>query len=36
MIDKETVTLNNLAAAAKAGQGKFDALVAAAKKRTGK
>jgi len=36
LIDKETVTLNNLSAQMKAGSSKFDALVAAAKKRTGK
>jgi len=36
LIDKETITLNNLSAQMKAGSGKFDALVAAAKKRTGK
>ena len=36
MIDKETVTLNNLQAQMQSGSGKFDALVAAAKKRVGK
>ena len=36
LIDKETVTVNNLQTQMKAGSGKFDALVAAAKKRTGK
>jgi hypothetical protein len=36
MIDKETVTLNGLQAQAKSGSGKFDALVAAAKRRVGK
>lgn len=36
LIDEETVTINNLQAQMKAGSGKFDALVAAAKKRTGK
>jgi len=36
LIDKEMVTVNNLQAQMKAGSGKFDALVAAAKKRTGK
>ncbi len=36
LIEKETATLNTLSAQMKAGSGKFDALVAAAKKRTGK
>jgi len=36
LIDKETVTINNLSAQMKAGSGKFDALVAASKKRCGK
>ncbi|MHB8053875.1 MAG: tetratricopeptide repeat protein [Candidatus Aminicenantales bacterium] len=36
LIDKETVTLNALQAQMKSGSGKFDGLVAAAKKRTGK
>ncbi|MCX6567049.1 MAG: hypothetical protein NTW38_11630 [Candidatus Aminicenantes bacterium] len=36
MIDKETVTLNGLQTQMKAGSGKFDTLVAAAKKRVGK
>jgi len=36
LIDKETVTLNALQTQMKSGSGKFDALVAAAKRRTGK
>jgi hypothetical protein len=36
LIDKETITLNNLVNQMNAGSGKFNALVAAAKKRTGK
>jgi len=36
LIDKETVTLNALQTQMKSGSGKFDALVAAAKKRVGK